>query len=45
MVIGVSIAALIAWSASIIYRQRLFEARFDEFEAARTQYYEKWIGF
>jgi hypothetical protein len=45
MVIGVSIAALIAWSASVIYRQQLFETRFGEFEAARSQYYENWIGY
>jgi hypothetical protein len=45
MFVGVAIAALIAWSASIIYRQRLIETRFGEFEAARTRYYEKRIGY
>jgi hypothetical protein len=45
MFVGVSIAALMAWSVTIINRQRLSEARFDEFEAARVQYYAKWIGY
>ena len=45
LLIAVSVLALVAWSGTVIYRERLFKAALAEFESARTDYYEKWIGY
>jgi hypothetical protein len=45
MVVGVSMAALLAWAASLVFRQWSLGERFDQFEAARTEFYQEWIAY
>ncbi len=45
MVVGVSIAALFAWSASLVFRHWSLGETFDQFEAARTKFYQEWIAY
>jgi hypothetical protein len=45
LLIAVSVLALVAWSGTVVYREQSFKAALGEYESARTDYYEKWIGY
>ncbi len=45
LLVATAVVAVVAWSVTIIVKQRGFERLVAEFERARILYYEKWLGY